>query len=43
MWDTSRLWFGRFNNDGRPDLYLSRLGAPNVLYRNDGPVQAAAG
>jgi hypothetical protein len=29
---------GDFNNDGRPDLYLSRLGAANVLYRNDGPL-----
>jgi hypothetical protein len=28
---------GDFNNDGRPDLYLSRKGMPNVLYRNDGP------
>ncbi len=28
---------GDFNNDGRPDLYLSCLGAPNVLFRNDGP------
>ena len=26
-----------YNNDGRPDLYLSRLGQPNVLFRNDGP------
>lgn len=26
-----------FNNDGRPDLYLSCLGEPNLLYRNDGP------
>jgi len=26
-----------FNNDGRPDLYLSRLGQPNILLRNDGP------
>jgi hypothetical protein len=30
-----------FNNDGRPDLYLSRRGAPNVLYRNDGPADPA--
>lgn len=29
------VW-GDYNNDGRPDLYLSRLGASNVLYRNDG-------
>ena len=26
-----------YNNDGRPDLYLSRRGQANVLYRNDGP------
>jgi hypothetical protein len=26
-----------YNNDGRPDLYLSCHGQPNVLYRNDGP------
>ncbi|HEV2390944.1 MAG TPA: CRTAC1 family protein [Verrucomicrobiae bacterium] len=26
-----------FNHDGRPDLFLSVLGGPNVLYRNDGP------
>lgn len=28
---------GDFNNDGRPDLFLSVLGAPNRLFRNDGP------
>jgi len=28
---------GDFNNDGRPDLLLSIMGAPNRLYRNDGP------
>ena len=28
---------GDFNNDGRPDLYLSVRGSENVLYRNDGP------
>jgi hypothetical protein len=28
---------GDFNNDGRPDIYLSRRGDDNVLYRNDGP------
>jgi len=32
-----------FNNDGRPDLYLSRLGQPNVLYRNDGPKDPSKG
>ena len=40
--------WGDFNNDGRPDLYVSRKGAPNALYRNDGKagftdVTAAAG
>ncbi len=29
--------WGDYNNDGRPDLYLSRKGLPNVLLRNDGP------
>lgn len=28
---------GDYNNVGRPDLYLSRLGQPNILFRNDGP------
>ena len=28
--------WGDFNNDGRPDLYVSRKGAANSLYRNDG-------
>jgi hypothetical protein len=28
---------GDFNNDGRPDLYLSVFGEPNILLRNDGP------
>ncbi len=28
---------GDFNNDGRPDLVLSRRGQPNLLFRNDGP------
>ncbi len=36
-------WFkavitGDFNHDGRPDLYLSVFGGPNLLLRNDGPV-----
>jgi hypothetical protein len=30
------VW-GDHDNDGRPDLYLSRLDEPNVLYRNGGP------
>jgi hypothetical protein len=29
--------WGDFNNDGRPDLYVSRKGARNLLFRNDGP------
>ncbi|MDP9338920.1 MAG: CRTAC1 family protein [Acidobacteriota bacterium] len=32
--------WGDFNNDGRPDLYVSRKGAPNFLFRNDGPKDA---
>ncbi len=34
---------GDFNNDGRPDLYLSTLGGPNRLLMNLGPVDPAAG
>ena len=29
--------WGDYNNDGQPDLYLSVLGNPNALYRNEGP------
>jgi hypothetical protein len=29
--------WGDYNNDGRPDLYISRNGQPNLLFRNDGP------
>ncbi len=29
--------WGDFNNDGRPDLYLSTHDGANRLYRNDGP------
>lgn len=29
--------WGDFNNDGRPDLYVSVMGGPNHLFRNDGP------
>ena len=32
--------WGDFNNDGRPDLYVSRKGQPNLLFRNDGPRDA---
>ena len=28
--------WGDYNNDGRPDLYLSRDGQANLLFRNDG-------
>jgi FG-GAP-like repeat/ASPIC and UnbV len=31
-----------FNNDGRPDLYLSRLDGDKILLRNDGPAGADA-
>jgi hypothetical protein len=29
--------WGDFNNDGRPDLYVSVMGGGNHLFRNDGP------
>jgi len=29
--------WGDYDNDGRPDLYLSRLDEPNLLFHNDGP------
>ncbi len=29
-----------FNNDGRPDLFLSRVDGPKLLLRNDGPAGA---
>ncbi len=32
--------WGDFNNDGRSDLYVSRKGQPNLLFRNDGPRDA---
>ncbi len=28
--------WGDYNNDGRPDLYVSRKGSANLLFRNDG-------
>ena len=28
--------WGDYNNDRRPDLYIARFGAPNLLFRNDG-------
>jgi len=30
------VW-GDYDNDGRPDLYLSRIGDTNLLFHNDGP------
>jgi len=32
--------WGDFNNDGRPDLYISVKGGHNRLFRNDGPQNA---
>jgi hypothetical protein len=32
--------WGDYDDDGRPDLYLSRFGQPNVLLHNDGPAEA---
>ena len=29
--------WGDIDNDGRLDLFVSRLGAPNLLFRNEGP------
>lgn len=34
---------GDFNNDGRPDLYVSWRGHDNLLLRNDGPQDPAKG
>jgi hypothetical protein len=33
---------GDYNNDGRPDLYVSVLAKDNLLFRNDGPGPAGA-
>ena len=32
-----------YDNDGRPDLYLSLRDAPNLLFHNEGPLDAARG
>jgi hypothetical protein len=34
---------GDYDNDGRPDLYVSVMGEANRLYRNDGPVERERG
>ena len=36
------VW-GDYNNDGRPDLYISRNGQSNLLFRNDGPAPSMEG
>ena len=36
------VW-GDYDNDGRPDLYVSRMGQPNLLFHNDGPTSDAPG
>jgi hypothetical protein len=33
--------WGDYNNDGRPDLYVSTMDGHNRLFRNDGPVEGA--
>jgi hypothetical protein len=38
-WVKGVAW-GDFNNDGRPDLYVSVKGGRNRLFRNDGPSSA---
>ena len=35
--------WGDYNNDGRPDLYISRFGQPKILFRNDGPAPGTPG
>ncbi len=32
--------WGDYDNDGRPDLYVSRFAQPNLLFRNEGPAAA---
>lgn len=35
--------WGDVDNDGRPDLFLSRFGQPNLLFHNDGPTEKGEG
>jgi hypothetical protein len=34
--------WGDYDNDRRPDLYISSIGRPNMLFRNEGPGPSAA-
>ena len=34
---------GDYDNDGRPDLYVSIMGGDNLLFRNDGPASDQRG
>lgn len=36
LFTKSAVW-GDYDNDGRPDLFVSNLGDPNRLFHNDGP------
>ncbi|MEO8083236.1 MAG: CRTAC1 family protein [Ardenticatenales bacterium] len=36
---TKGAGWGDYDNDGRPDLYVSQLGWPNALMHNDGPTR----
>lgn len=35
--------WGDYDNDNRPDLYVSRLGSPNLLFHNEGPAGKDSG